>query len=82
MNRISATDLKNRVAEVLNTVMVTGTETIVERYGKPVVKITPFRKTKETKINLNRALINSFGSIPDFPEVTKFRKPRRKALTL
>lgn len=78
-NTISATELKNKVADVLNHVVYTGSETIVERYGKPIAKIAPIHKRTERRlVNIKKALDKTFGSDPDFPEVTKFRTFGRK----
>lgn len=41
MNRVSATDLKNKAADVLNRVVYSKTETIIMRYGKPIAVISP-----------------------------------------
>ena len=80
MNRVSATELKNKVADVLNEVIFTGSETVIERYGKPVAKITPIRRTfGSRRLDIKRVLDMTFGSDPDFPEVTKFRTFGRKA---
>ncbi len=38
---ISATELKNKVSEVLNDVAFKGNVTVIERYGKPIAKIVP-----------------------------------------
>ena len=79
MNRVSATDLKNRVADILNNVIYTGSEVIVERHGRPVAKITPISGSFERrKVDIKRVLDKTFGSDPNFPEVTKFRSFRRK----
>lgn len=79
MNRVSATDLKNKAADILNEVMFTGSEMIVERYGKPVARITPIsRSNRLGKVDIKKVLDRTFGSDPDFPEVTKFRTFGRK----
>lgn len=41
---ISATELKNRVSEVLNEVYYHQKVFIVKRYGKSIVKIIPIRE--------------------------------------
>lgn len=69
---ISATELKNKISEVLNEVTFKGVVAVIERYGKPVAKITPIKGTK----------ISYFGALPDFPEVTKFRRSRKKKFSL
>lgn len=81
---ISATDLKNRVSEVLNTVYFNGTETIVEKHGKPIARIVPIndKAKKMSKKDIKRALDETFGILPDFPDVTKFRRSRRKTFSL
>lgn len=79
MNRVSATELKNRVSDILNEVIFTGSETIVERHGKPVAKIMPlFKVNTKSKAEIKRVLGETFGSDPDFPDVTKFRTFGRK----
>lgn len=76
-NIISATELKNSVSEVLNSVYFSGNTTIVERYGKPIAKIVP-----ATNLDLDKVLNKYFGALPDFPDVTKFRRSRKKKLVL
>lgn len=78
---ISATELKNKVSEVLNNVYFTGNETIIEKYGRPFVKIIPFgRKHKRSREELRKVLDATFGSLPDFPDVTKFRRSGRRKI--
>lgn len=78
VNTISATELKNKISEVLNEIYFTGNETIVEKHGRPVAKIVPIRKHKRSKEEIKRALDATFGSLPDFPDVTKFRRSGRR----
>lgn len=73
---ISATELKNNVSEILNNVYFTGNETVIERYGKPIAKIVP--ANKKTKENISEVIDRYFGAMPDFPEVTKFRRSGRR----
>lgn len=77
---ISATDLKNKVSEVLNSVYFGGNVAIVERYGKPIAEIVPVEKPKPDKINIKKALDATFGILPDFPDVTKFRHSRKRKI--
>lgn len=80
---ISATELKNRVSEVLNEVAFKGSIAIIERYGKPVAKMAPVdKKSIMSKEEIRKALDATFGSLPDFPDVTKFRRSRRKSFSL
>lgn len=81
-NTISATELKNKAADVLNHVVFTKSETIIERYGKPIAKIVPVEGHTMRAINIKKAIDATFGSLPDFPEVTKFRRSRKKKFSL
>ncbi len=72
---ISATELKNKISEILNDVAFKGNIAVIERYGKPIAKIVPAE-------NLEKVLNKYFGALPDFPDVTKFRRSRKKKLTL
>lgn len=72
---ISATELKNKISEVLNEVAFKGNVAVIERYGKPVARIVPAG-------NLDKVLNKYFGALPDFPDVTKFRRSRKKKFTL
>lgn len=72
---ISATELKNKVSEVLNEVSFKGNITIIKRYGKPIAKIVP-------TTNLDEVLDKYFGVMPDFPDVIQFRRSRKKKITL
>ena len=75
---ISATELKNKVSEVLNNIYFTGNETIVEKYGKPIAKIVPV--DKRSKESISEVIDRYFGALPDFPDVTKFRRSRRRKI--
>lgn len=80
-NTVSATDLKNKVADVLNRVIFTGTETIVLRHGKPVAKVVPIARThKRSLAEIKKVLDATFGSMPDFPDVTKYRRSGRRKI--
>lgn len=76
---ISATELKNKVSEVLNGVSFRGDVAVIERYGRPVAKIIPIDRELDLA-NLKKALDESFGSLPDFPDVTKDRRSRRRKI--
>lgn len=77
---ISATELKNKVSEVLNNVYFTGNETVIEKYGRPIVKIIPIRGVKRSREEIRKVLDATFGSLPDFPDVTKFRRSGRRKI--
>lgn len=78
---ISATELKNKLADVLNAVYYNKTTTVVKKHGKPVAKIVPIHETVYRE-SLKKALDKSFGTLPDFPDVTKFRRSRKKTFSL
>ncbi len=82
INTITATELKNKAAGVLNNVIFTGTETVILRHGKPVAKIVPVKMYASTTriIDIKKAIDATFGSLPDFPDVTKFRRSRRRKI--
>lgn len=71
MNRVSATDLKNKAADILNRVVYSKTETIIMRYGKPIAVISPVKKRETNKANIKKVLDYTLGAIPDFPEVAR-----------
>lgn len=51
-NTVTATDLKNKIADVLNRVVYAKSEIIVVRHGKPLVKIVPLvESAKKSKKN-------------------------------
>ena len=77
-NIISATELKNNVSDILNDVYFNGRVTVVERYGKPIAEIMPVREAVKSKEEIKRVLDETFGSIPDFPDVTKKRYFRQR----
>lgn len=77
----SSTDLKRKTAEVLNLVSFGEAIAIVERYGKPLVKIVSVLEEKK-EVNLEEKLEKYFGAIPNFPEVIKMRYFRKKRLAL
>lgn len=79
---ISATELKRKISEVLTDVSYKSKITIVERYGKPIAKIIPYKEGVDKKKDIGNILNSYFGSIPDFPEVLKKRKFRKKDILL
>ena len=76
MNLVSATELKNKVSDVLNRVVYNKSETIIVRYGKPIAVILPFKKRESDKASIKNVLDDAFGAIPDFGEIIKGRKSR------
>lgn len=81
VTRLSSTELKRRTAEVLNLVAYGEVMAIIERYGEPLVKITPIPSPK-IEIDWEKKLRRYFGIIPNFPEISKARYFRRRNLKL
>lgn len=80
---ISATELKNRVSEILNEVAFKGNVAVIERYGKPIAKVVPVKeKNLLSREEIRKALNATFGSLRDFPDVAKFRRSRAKSFSL
>ncbi|OGK15890.1 hypothetical protein A2690_04520 [Candidatus Roizmanbacteria bacterium RIFCSPHIGHO2_01_FULL_39_12b] len=82
MNKISvsATDLKNNVSDILNTVYFEKTTAVIERHGKPIAFIIPAGKPDKEKIA--KALKETFGLVPDFPNVVSKRYLRKRDVRL
>jgi len=78
---LSSTELKRKTAEVLNLVAYGKAIAIVKRHGKPLVKISPIKKSGK-KTNLTKKLKNYFGVLPDFPFPSKNRHFRQRKITL
>jgi prevent-host-death family protein len=76
---IPATKLKGDVSNILDEVYFRGTTAVIERYGKPVAKIVPVETKKKGKNEMKEFLERTFGSIPDFPDVTKMRYSRDRS---
>jgi len=77
---VSSTELKRKTSKIINLVGFGKTIAIVEKYGQPLVKITPVVAEKET--NLKEKADKYFGAIPDFPSVSKNRNFRKRNTTL
>ena len=68
----TATDLKNSPSEILNLVAYGNYEVIIEKHGVEIAKVVPVTK-KNSKKDYRKIMAKYFGSMPDFPEVHKFR---------
>lgn len=77
---ISTTKLKTDTADILNMVAYGNTEAIIERHGEPLVRIVPIKELKRSTEEVRNAIDITFGSLPDFPEVTKFRRSGRRKI--
>lgn len=79
---IDATTLKNNVAEILNSVYYEKKVAVVKKYGKKIAKIIPYPEENEAKKNTSSLLDKYYGALLDFPDVTSFRKSRKKSIAL
>lgn len=76
---ISATTLKNNVANILNDVYFDKKTAVIKRYGKIIAKIVPVDKASE---DTGSILDKYFGALPDFPDVVKERSFRKRTIKL
>lgn len=73
---ISATELKEKVSEVLNRVYFEKREALVKRHGKPIAKIVPVN-VKENGKDMAAVLKKYYGIWKDEPWAKKIGKPSR-----
>jgi len=78
---LTATELKNNTAAIINEVVFGQREAVIVRHGRPVVRIVPVIKLEEVK-SKSAAMKKYFGSIKNFPAVGKLRLFRRRAVGL
>lgn len=79
---VSTTELKNNLSDIINSVYYEKKTTIVERHGKPLLKLMPITEKRVEKRDINALVDKYFGILPDFPDVTKMRHMRKRAITL
>ena len=82
MKMFSATKLKNNISYILNEIYYKEDVAIIERYGRPIAKIVPIKDEKTVVASLKKVLGNSYGILPDFPDVTKERRSRKRTTRL
>lgn len=76
---VTATELRKNAADILNRVYYEKKIALVDRHGTVIARLIPevSDKRKETLTEV----WNRFGGImPDFPDVTKFRRNKRRWL--
>lgn len=76
---ISASELKNNVANVLNDVYFDKKIALINRYGRIIAKIIPV--DKETA-GVRSVLDKYFGALPDFPAISKKRNFKKRNVDL
>lgn len=72
---VTTTELKRDTSNVINRVTYEKIIAIIKRHGKTVAKITP---ADEPVRDINKIWQSFAGSIPDFPDVTKYRRSRKR----
>ena len=75
---ITASDLKKNTADILNRIIYNNSTAVIERHGKIVAKIIPVSGKNTRSERVGDALQKTFGSLPDFPDIKKFRVNRKK----
>ncbi len=79
---ISATELKKNASAILNDVAYGGKIAIIERHGKPLVKIISIEEAEKKTRDIKVLLDKYYGAAPDFPNVTKMRHFRKRNVRL
>ena len=73
---VTATDLRQNAADILNRVYYEKKIALVERAGKVIVRIHP--EIIDTPKESFLGVLNRYaGPIPDLPDVKKFRRNKR-----
>ncbi len=73
---VTATELRKNAADILNRVYYEKKIALIERAGTVIVRMAP--EERGLRPTLNR----SFGAIPDFPDVIKDRRSKKRLLKL
>lgn len=74
---VTATDLRKNASDILNRVYYEKKIALVERAGKVIVRMHP-ENTDISKEPLLDVWNRYAGSIPDFPDIKKFRRNKRR----
>jgi prevent-host-death family protein len=69
---ITATQLKNNTASIINDAAYGGNTYVVNKHGAPVIEIKSIDKSK--KKSKKELADKYFGIIKDFPDTSEFRK--------
>lgn len=73
---VTATELRKNAADILNRVYYEKKTALVERAGRVIVWMIPGETPSKPLV------LRSFGAAPDFPDITKDRRSRKRSLTL
>jgi len=66
---VTATELRTKTAEIIDKAFYKGITTLVLKHGKVVAKVVP--AGVKTDAEIQKDLDDTFGSIPDFPKITR-----------
>lgn len=78
---VTATELRKNAADILNRIYYEKKTALVERAGKVIIRMTP-ENADTPKESLLEIWNRYAGSIPDFPDVKKFRRNKRHWRTI
>ncbi len=73
---VTATELKVKTSEILDDVAFNKTTSLIERNGRLIAKLVPLENYANRENRVRVALKDSFGSIPDFPLVKRYKSRR------
>ncbi len=76
---VTATELRNNASDILNRVYYEKKVALIERAGKVIVRIIP-EDAKASKESFLEIWNRYAGTIPDFPDVKKYRRNKRRWL--
>ena len=78
---INATDARNDFFNMIDLVAKTSQAIYISKDMEIIVKMEPVEEKKDIK-DIEKTLKATFGSLPSFPDVTKFRRSRQKSFSL
>lgn len=76
---VDATELKNNISSVLNSVYFGGNTALVRKHGKVIVRIVPANTGSKGD---NFSSKKYFGVLPDFPDISSKRHFSKRKITL
>ncbi len=78
----SATTAKNKLGSILKDVAELKYTAVIKKNNAPIVEIKPIKEKNNNKKNRLDILKSTFGSMPDFPDVTKERISRKEDIVI
>ena len=62
---IKASEFKAKCLKLMDEVAETGEEIVITKYGKPVSRLTPYRRKPKTLFGIDRGRFEIFGDIDE-----------------